>query len=337
MNWTPDRRPIRAIRCWAGIYDARDLDTTVYTDFGLTPKWRNRGVTWLVEELERMWCAGYKRFLIYNPAGMERRVECEGQPKLRFPSAQLQTLDRDHPLRRSGESKLTGISTSSGSVIRDLSEMIPPWLECHPEAEIYFYTGFRIKSAFNRYIPYDNTPEGEDAIPNLGLSEHREIIYANTQGFLDLTPDPDSPKVYLGFDKSATPEDRPAMREVVNHFRNKNIKVIGEAIPVNRRSGVSEIDLNYIDLCPWLAMSEAHFQRDPDGIWDFNRPEFCGERCEVGVGLTKNSILHQVAKTRYGSRFEALIDDFHSRGCVFYSFAPAERITDWERYILDIT
>lgn len=356
MTWTPDRRPIRAIRCWAGNYCANDLNLHLYTDFGLTPFWRNGGVPWILQELECMRRAGYERFLIFLPAGMKRRRRIPGQPNLRFPSAQYQVLDRD------SRGQKTGIYSKSGSVAYDFADLITPWLEANPEIEICFYTGFRIKSAFDREIPYDETTEGENAIPNLSLSEHREIIHANTQGFLDLTPDSSSPQVHLGFDKSATSQDRDCFIELMKDFRSRSIKVIGEAIPTDSESGLP-LECYYTQ-CPWLVLSKAHFQRDTGNLPNYKATwNFDPKTSEVGIGLNKDSILEYleigderlyVPRERYGAAcgvlpndeltdehklclFKALINDFHCRGCVFYSFAPAEQVLDWERYILEIT
>lgn len=303
QSWIPDRRPIAVIRCFAGIFEGRNGNK-----YGLTPFWLKGGVSWLEEELERLYKVGYRRFMINLPAGREKPP---AGVKVPWASAQWQVLD-DANIH----------TTTTGSVKQDFENLITPWLATHPDVQLLFYIGFLVKSAYDRdmdgaFIPDPNNPT------------HLEIVKANTDGFINLSSNKKNSQVGFRLDHSATPENRSGLVALSEWFAsNKLVSVGGEAIPTEAdKSGYLMPMPAFINKCPWLALHIVHRQRDPRRLWQFDPAT-----TEVGVGLRKDTFegLSLAQSTE-------ILEDYHRRGCVFYVYGRAENPFDWEPLVLDTT
>jgi hypothetical protein len=286
MRWKPDRRPIAVVRGYNG-------DHKNHT-WGLAKPWREGGVPWLVEELERLFVKGYRRFMISLPAGREKPPEGE---KIPWPSAQWHVLDN------------AGIHAPSCSVRQDFAELLTPWLKERPDAHALLYQGFQVASPYCRDMSLRR-------VPGLHSEKDTGVIYQNTAGWLNLSPCNRAPQIGFAFDNSSIPENQHVLVELAKTFRVWGIRVVGEAIPLTPDNRKPKWDL--IKAAPWFGLLQFYrrFDKekgrligvDVDGTWRFDPT-----RTEIGVGIHEK--LPFSDKTA-----EEVIRDFHARGFVFYVY-----------------
>ena len=313
-TWTPDRRPVAVIPCFNG------NPNNIY---GLSQHWLTQGVPWLRDTLTELWNRGFRRFMINLPAGREKPLEGTAPG---FPSAQWQVLDT------------AGIHTIPGSVSvrQNLADLLTPWLADRPEAQVLFYFGFRIKRPDDRNM--------EDAVvPNMNRADHRMIVQANMDGFINLTPNACMPQIGFRLESASTPDElRNGLVAFSDWFRAESISIGGEAIPVHRNGGFTPV---LVDRCPWVALYRFHRQRDPDRRWEFDPVD-----TEVGVWLHSidriNSLSYWSDDAAALERFRIndpaeVIAKFRSRGNIFfiyYSFnSEGAPVSDWEPLVLATT
>ncbi len=304
--WTPDRRPVAVIRCYNG-----NKDNT----YGLLPHWLDRGVPWLLEALETLWSRGFRRFMITLPAGRENLRN------IPWPSAQWEVLED------------AGIHTVSGSVRQDFTDHLPGLLADKPEAQVLFYLGFRIKSAYNRDM-------NEAEVPDLRRADHRRVVHANMDGFIYLTPDDARPQIGFRLDNSSIPDNRDGLVALSHWFRAQDVSIGGEAIPTEAGSNAPVL----VERCPWFGLYRYHRRLDPEGDWTFDRAS-----TEVGVGLhpldSINCLDYWGGNQSELDRFRIndpaeLVDEFRRRGCIFYiyyEFPSGAPVSDWESLVLATT
>lgn len=306
--WRPDRRPVAVIPCYNG---------NAGNTYGLSPFWFTHGVPRLREVLTELWDRGFQRFMLNLPAGRERPEDGTAPG---YPSAQWQVLDT------------AGIHSPSGSVQRDLAECITPWLADRPEAQALIYFGFQIKRSDDRDM------EGA-VVPDMNRADHRTIVEANMDGFINLTPNACMPQIGFRLESASTPELRDGLVALSDWFRAEPISIGGEAIPVDGNGGFTPV---LVDRCPWVALYRFHRQRDPGRLWEF-------EPLNTEVGLWLHSIERINSLSYWNDDSAALekfrindpaevIEEFRNRGNIFYIHysvpIAGTPVSDWESVVL---
>ncbi len=107
-------------------------------------------VVWLRNRLESLYDEGWRRVILFNPAGIV--------PDEKFASGQWWTLS---DVKRQG-----------------LNEWIRPWLEAHPDFSVGVWIGFRLTDECDLDMSYRRDPDSRDAVD-------MAMIYRNVRPWFD--------------------------------------------------------------------------------------------------------------------------------------------------------
>src|SRR5262245_9155497 len=340
--WAQDRRPIAAIGLFNGTWNQPPSPNR----YGLHKCWRRGsdfpetcggkgGVAWLMDEIQRRYKFGYRRFMLHVPAGFET-----GASKVEIPSAQWHLLDT------------AGVETQSGSVTQDLQQSLTPWLAAHADVEVLIYQGLRFNP--NLAAPWTDRDMTDSVPPDLTQPFDRLVVEENTRGWLNLRPRrfpldmPSRSQIGFAFDNTGVESTRDALVAVLEATDliggRQRVFVTGEAIPHQNLPApacpVANLLPEYVSRAPWFGLTEFHLRLDPQRIglpaWSAPPGSHLGfavhnreyplivnpdGSCHEGADPLSDEVIHDAIRSaykrgfviiHYGNRFDAFIRDLYA-------------------------